>query len=221
MTDLKQRYTNIVKQVYENTLREAKYQRVGTNCYRSVSPNIMHIINFQKSISSDAHKVLFTVNLGVYRKGVHTLLMPEYPEPRRPSIIHCMITERLGRLMPAGLDQWWEVTDTSDQHHDNLVAGELSALLNNYGLPFLSIFESDEAILQHVLIQLSPQYPLLETIRAAALACILQRRDTASHLLGIALVKAESADNDWVEYVLRIANQCSIEIGETAKNLKV
>ncbi|MEM2592397.1 MAG: DUF4304 domain-containing protein [Thermofilaceae archaeon] len=214
MTVLKQRYANIVKQVYESTLRGAGYRRTGTNCHKFVSPNIIHIVNFQKSVYSDSHEISFTVNLGVYRKGVRTVLMPEAPEPRRPSISDCIIEERLGRLMPAGLDKWWEITDTSDLQIDNLVASEVSTALNDYGLPFLATFESDEAILQYVLRQLSPQYPLLETIRAVALAWVLQRRDTASHLLGIALAKAERVGNKWVEWISQIANHCSLDIKE-------
>lgn len=210
MTALKQRYINIVKQVYEGTLRGVGYRRTGTNCHKFISPNIIHIVNFQRSVYSNSRKISFTVNLGVYRTGIWSVLVPGSAEPGKPSVSSCIIEKRLGRLMPEGLDRWWDITDAADWHSEDLIVNEVSTLLNNHGLPFLATFDNDEAILQYVLEQLSPRYPLLETMKAAALACVLQRKDVVSYLLGIALEEAERAGNEWVEHVLRLANRCSV-----------
>lgn len=205
---LKRRYNDIVRQVYESALREVGYRRRGANCHRFVSPNIVHLVNFQKSVYSNSHKISFTVNLGVYRVGVQTVLMPEAPEPSRPSISDCIIQKRLGFLLPTGLDEWWDIIDADDLYTDNSIISEISAALRDYGLPFLAALDNDEAILRYVLKELFPRYPILETIRAAALACVLRCSDTTSHLLGIALEKAEKLGNDWVGRVQAIMNRC-------------
>lgn len=205
---IRQRYTALIRRIYENSLRRAGFRRRGVNCRYFLSQNIVHLVNFQKSVYSDLNEIRFTVNLGVYRKGIRSMLFPETLEPSEPSISDCIIQERLGVLLPDGHDKWWVLSGSDDTQSDDLIVEEVIAALSGYGLPFLARFQGDESILQFVLERLSPKYPLLETTRAAVLACVLQRRDTAARLLRIALEKA--GETGWDEEVLRIARRCSI-----------
>jgi hypothetical protein len=212
MTTLQQRYTSVVRQVFDFSLKKAGYRRRGANCYKFISCDIAHFVGFQKSVYSSSHQTSFTVNVGVYRKGIWAVLVPNSPEPRIPSVSNCIIQKRLGRLMPAGLDEWWDLADSDDPQHDRLVVEEVCTALDAYGLPFLDAFRDDEAILQFVLDQIAPRYPLLETMLAAVLACILQRKDTASYLLKNVLEKSREASPGWRDKALEIARQCAPEL---------
>jgi hypothetical protein len=212
MTTLQQRYASIVRQVFDLSLKQAGYRRRGANCYKFISGDIAHFVGFQRSVYSSSYQTSFTVNVGVYRKGIWAVLVPNSPEPRIPSVSNCIIQERLGCLTPAGLDKWWDLADSDAPQRDRLVVDEVCTALDAYGLPFLDAFRDDEAILQFVLDEVSPRYPLLETIRAAVLACVAQRKDTASYLLKIVLEKSREASQGWLEWALEIARQCAPEL---------
>lgn len=133
-------------------LKGLGYRVHGRTFNRSTADGLTQVVHFQMGpfdppgtvyvpgLTQDLYGK-FTVNLGVYVPEV-----AEYQGGRLAgSVVHeyqCCIRARLRSLGPDGVETWWELNQIDD------LSSEISKRLTEDGLPFLSRFESRDAILE-------------------------------------------------------------------------
>ena len=86
------------------------------------------IIEFQRSTSSSAEGLRFTVNLGIILGDLLDR------STRTPGMMFAHVRQRLGHLMPDPSDRWWQL-DAATQV--DTLAGELASALIESGVPFI------------------------------------------------------------------------------------
>ena len=101
------------------------------------SPTHWAVLGLQASRSSTRHEALFTVNVQVVERDAWDLLRAEQPSlgPRpNPGVMAGPPAwwERIGLLMPGGLDHWWTVRPGDDPA---VVAGQVAAAVAEHALP--------------------------------------------------------------------------------------
>jgi Domain of unknown function (DUF4304) len=123
-------------------LREWGFRRTKATFHRSAGPN-WEVVNLQRSVSSDARQVRFTVNLAIgldrLRDGLH-----DWPDGKRPAEPRCHLRQRLGSLM-CGEDVWWRLGSDTDLL---MLANAVSLAIQRHGLPWLQAHSTEEALLR-------------------------------------------------------------------------
>jgi hypothetical protein len=120
-------------------LRPEGFERRG-KVLRAISGDVAKLIEFQKSKKSDKQRVLFTINLGIV---CGQLLDHERVELRNSTSIDAHLRTRLGMLLSAPSDIWWELTPSGDFE---ALANELSLLVVTRGLPYLNEYGTVRAL---------------------------------------------------------------------------
>lgn len=114
-------YDEIVRRTHA-VLKPLGFKKRGTTFARVKGVSTQRLA-FQKSAwRSAGEPISFTLNLHLF---VHELA-PEV-DPAKPPIDHFHYQERIGSLLPAEIDRWWDVADASDV---DVVWQELSAALS-------------------------------------------------------------------------------------------
>src|SRR5579862_3760698 len=121
-------------------LRVRGFKRSKYNFHRQVESN-WQVINLQKSTSSDANHVRFTVNLGVgidaLRRGVH-----DWAPSARPREPQCHLRQRIGFLLRQE-DTWWNIDPSTDVA---TFADSLNTAIDRYALPFFDAHATTEKL---------------------------------------------------------------------------
>lgn len=119
-------------------LKPEGFPKKGSNFILD-SADVRLIIQLQKSTSSSADQLRFTINLGAYSKIVAVRL--GYPKERieTASEPDCHWRERIGSLLPEKQDKWWKVTSDEDVRRSSQ---EVIDGLARYGLPALAEVDS-------------------------------------------------------------------------------
>lgn len=106
---------------------------------------IVGVVQFQKSTSSTQDRVTFTINLGVWSALVsasegrrRTAAMVTAPD--------CHWRERIGMLLPARQDTWWEITSETDI---DALATEISDILEQSAVPAVLALTPDTGLRDH------------------------------------------------------------------------
>ncbi|MFG3044959.1 DUF4304 domain-containing protein [Streptomyces sp. NPDC048241] len=100
---------------------------------------VWRLLGIQKSSGSSSSRIRFTINVMIMDKSVwQEARIGFLKAPVRPNPNHAYgpwgRPQRIGKLLPGGLDHWWEVNDrTSPQR---LAAGVLASA-ESYAVPFL------------------------------------------------------------------------------------
>jgi hypothetical protein len=102
------------------------------------------LLGFQKSAWSDRLRLTFTVNLTVVARDVWTNGRRRWPQlseqpgpnwslsPMMESAFDGYWHSRIGQLMPANVDQWWELDASEDS---GAVAAEVVEAIRRYAIP--------------------------------------------------------------------------------------
>lgn len=117
-------------------LRQRGYRKAGRT-FRRVREQCIQVVNVQVSQWSSATSLRFTLNLGVYFPALQAELESRgYRKPGAagPTVTGCHLSERVGMLMPAGEDHWWELEAGLPRE---AVTAEVSAVLTGCALPWL------------------------------------------------------------------------------------
>jgi hypothetical protein len=118
MRTAQETYSEMLKTLIAPRLRELGFKGSGQN-YRMPSGDHWAMLGFQKSTSSEASHVRFTVNVLVVSRSGWDAVRSESPHlPERPTATTYWGTfvwqKRVGDLLPGGEDLWWEVDAGAD-----------------------------------------------------------------------------------------------------------
>jgi hypothetical protein len=123
----------VVVGTFAPTLKTAGYRKQGARFRKEVSPTVVCLVNIQSSQWNMGSEGSFTVNLGVYHRDL-AALHDAFPVVDSPLVHHCMVQQRLGMLMPGGLDTWWTVNDKTDLE---ALGTKVAAIWLQYGKPWI------------------------------------------------------------------------------------
>jgi hypothetical protein len=143
------------------------YRQKGLTFHRAVGDNFA-VVQLQKSRSSSARSIDFTINLGVFSGRVQRVLTQigwALAIDGVPVEAQCHLRTRIGSLLPGGVDTWWTVRADADLHERG---GTLRPFLEEHAFPFLDARVSDEGLRDHWLERL-PAGP-----QGAALAILVR-----------------------------------------------
>ena len=134
-------------------LKEHGFRKRRHTFNREPEPGLVQVVNFQMGPYEVGDAVElpglrenlygeFAVNLGVFLDEIHASL-EEYSRPNFVAESHCEIRKRLGELMPAEGDVWWNL-----DHESEVLAADVGAALERFGVPWLDRLASRDSILQ-------------------------------------------------------------------------
>ncbi len=141
---LKERCARILRQSATPALKQQGFHRSG-NVYLREVDGLLHMVDVQYSRWNDAKEVSFTLNCGVYVRGIASALR-NGPEPRQPKVADCCLSARVGMVKEPFLDVWWKVSSTDGPARDGAIASEITSTLARTVLPFLERFPDMKAV---------------------------------------------------------------------------
>lgn len=128
-------------------LRELGFKGSGQR-FELPSDRYWALIGFQRSAWSDSAEVRFTINVTVASRSGWAEARSTRPflgERPAPNAIYSAPTiamqdyvwqSRIGRLLPAGTDRWWQVSAGMDARP---VAAEVIGVIRDYALPAMRL----------------------------------------------------------------------------------
>jgi hypothetical protein len=123
-------------------LASARFKRKGIHLHRKVG-ELFHAIHFQASQWCTAADGKFTVNLIVTSPSLYTEWIGS-PFPANPASALFPTHMRIGSLIPHRCDRWWRVDSETDI---SSLATEVASTIEQYGMQFFSLYESNELLL--------------------------------------------------------------------------
>src|SRR5262245_17212734 len=96
-----------------SALKAAGFRKNGLNFRREVSPGVIRLVDVQCSQWNRGNEGSFTINLGVYHRALAEL-HDTSPVVDVPLVKHCVVRERIGKLMPEAEDHWWTANKATD-----------------------------------------------------------------------------------------------------------
>lgn len=123
---------NKIRNFLGDALKAAGFQKKGKNGFLRQCEDVLQFIEFQKSVKTSDSSLTFSINLGVYSQRLAR-------EGEKPEVASCHWRTRLGNLMPAPQDRWWDVESEDDA---GKASREVLSLLTDYGLPMLDQISS-------------------------------------------------------------------------------
>jgi hypothetical protein len=135
------------KTVLSPLLFENGFKKRGLTWNRG-SGEIVQVLDLQKSKFSDAERIDFTINVGIWARPVWMVLSGATP-PRFIKESDCYTSFRVGQLLadfcPKATDLWWILTNENDVER---VGVEVRTIVSDKCLPFLDRFRSLEDVKQ-------------------------------------------------------------------------
>jgi hypothetical protein len=122
-------------------LKAHGFSRSGQTFYLRHGRN-WGLINFQKSIGSNARTVIFTVNMGVV-SGILPMFFSDSQTSRRPSIWACAWRQRLEYLLPGHQDKWWVIDAQTSLEQ---LAQEFRSHISEIAVPEIEKYIDDESL---------------------------------------------------------------------------
>jgi Domain of unknown function (DUF4304) len=140
MTSVGEEFKSLEKDVYA-ILSKCGYRKRKSK-YQSQTDDTIVVVGLQKSRSSTANSIKFTINASVY---LRRLLDPEYDDIENLADYggHCYW--RIGDMLANHRDLWWVIDDGRDSAE---IRDEVLRLVEDTLLPFLAAFPSEREIVQ-------------------------------------------------------------------------
>lgn len=162
----------------------------SSRTFRRSRTGCIQIVNVQGSWTNHDDEGQFTVNLAVYFPEA-AKIHGSFQITDRPSASDCMVTQRIGHLMPAQRDYWWSFDSKSDL---DKIAQEVSSACVKYGLPWLDEHSTIEGAIKFSLSRKTPYW-------AAIFSLLLNNREDAKQYLLEAIAKASqnTSHKSWLE----------------------
>lgn len=140
MTLLSKLYGTLLKDHVAPFLKADGFLR-GGQCFLREGPESWAIIHFQQSSKSNSTKILFTVDFGVASKRVCEFFGIQVEQKK--SIDTCQWRQRLGMLLPGGVDRWWSIDAETDIA---TLGSDLVCILRDCGIPVIESLSEDAAL---------------------------------------------------------------------------
>jgi hypothetical protein len=130
-----QEYAKIIAEQMHSVLKPMGFRKSGLN-FSAEREDVILMVQLQKSTKTTASKLVATVNLGVFSRTLGS----KQPYPvNKPTIPQCHWSERIGFLLSAQHDVWWEV---SGREQAVAVGAEIAGLLQKHALPAMEEVDS-------------------------------------------------------------------------------
>jgi hypothetical protein len=110
------------------------------------SAGVIHGIHFQASQFGSAEEGRFTINLVVTEPRIYQA-WTRRPLPANPATAHYPVQQRIGCMLPAHRDHWWEISSSTDL---STVQSEVLDLLRVAESDFFIQFSSLETMLERL-----------------------------------------------------------------------
>jgi len=132
VSEIAKRIDEVVSASLAPALKQAGYRKTGRTFRRSQSRCVL-VINVQASWTNVGSVGQFTINLGVYYPDA-ARLHGGFRVTDKPIESDCIVSERIGKLMPARLDHWWKVTEATNVRS---LGDDLVTAWSQFGEPWL------------------------------------------------------------------------------------
>ncbi len=132
-----ERQLDIVIETAFSAVEPFGFKKQGNRSRRLADGNAA-IVEFQRSVGSNADEILFTLNVGV----VSGRLL-EGKSPAKAGTIDAQLRMRLGDFLSEPHDKWWIVGESTPV---GLVAAEVTKLLLEAAVPFLLAHATDDSL---------------------------------------------------------------------------
>lgn len=157
------------------TMRLLGYRK-SAHTWRRPAASVLHVVNIQSSMTNRASSGAFTMNL---RIDVPELAYLFGDDPLdAPKEYDCVIRKRIGMLMPARVDLWWKIDDSTDV---DALGQEGDDAFTSYGASWLEKRASLAGLLEHF------EDGARGQLDAAAVALLCNDREAAQRALARAL----------------------------------
>lgn len=104
----------LLSKLVQPVLKRAAFKKTGSTFHSWSGPDACKVVNFQRSSGSTSRCIRFTVNFGVYLTCLDSGSGRASAVDRRPPKEYdCHHRVRIGRLMPANKDHWWDLEGKS------------------------------------------------------------------------------------------------------------
>jgi hypothetical protein len=113
-------------------LKERGYRKLARS-FNAATDGLYKVVQFQASMWNTPDSARFTVNLMIALPYFHEKWTGQ-PFPKNPGSAAPVLSLRIGQLMPAKQDYWWEVTPKSNIE---AIVSHVTNALTEYGLPYL------------------------------------------------------------------------------------
>jgi hypothetical protein len=136
-----------IELVFEHILRTAAARLDGYGYVRSrrvlrfIANENAALIEFQRSMRSSADRILFTIEIAVVCGG---LLDAQGVDINRARAVDAHYRQRVGQLLPAHSDVWWEINSGTDPDG---IAVEISKILDEDVRPVLDKLIATQALI--------------------------------------------------------------------------
>jgi hypothetical protein len=142
---LDKRINEILKQSVTPVLKREGFGKKGL-VYSSDRGPLCWLVDIQKSRWNDPSEARFTLNCGIYVRGVLTAYANR-PDRASPRIEDCCISARVGLLAEEAIDVWWKLmADDDAEGSDSIIGDEVRERIERCLLPFLREFETVEQV---------------------------------------------------------------------------
>ena len=207
----------VQSEIHSILLKSRGFSKKGRTHNRKAAGGIIHAINFQMGQHPIGENYvvpglrenlygLFTINLGAFLPCVYEVEQQK-PSPAFVQEPYCSIRSRLGQLA-SGKDQWFNLGADPDE-----LTEQVMKLLHQFGLPFLDIFNSYEAVLTYY--DENGKLPGCPSPRSALVAAIIANQTGNTETARALLTKAKSgAIKPFREHVAKIAGRIGLELPE-------
>jgi hypothetical protein len=129
-------YKKAIVEAIAGVLRPAGFKKSGAKFSRAVE-GVIHLVTLQSSQSSTADSAHLTVNLGIW--------LPALDEPGGwPDIWQAHWQERIGFVMPAHGDVWWDVGSETEAA---AAATEIARAVRSHALPTFDALSTVDALI--------------------------------------------------------------------------
>ena len=165
---------DFVQRSLTSYLRPLGFRKKGRSFNRPVGDGLVHVVSLQMGEYPIGEYVIpglresyygrFTVNLGVFVPGVHSIELNRGP-PDFLREYHCDIRARLGVLAHSE-DVWWDL-----DHAIPETSAEIIRLMDAFGIPFLEQFETSSGVLDRI--DSEGQLPFCNAGRSALVGALL------------------------------------------------
>jgi hypothetical protein len=136
--DANREMTGAVVTAMHAALKPVGFRKRGLVFERPIN-DVLHLVQLQKSVSSDARRVKATVNLAIWLPALAPI---RAGRPDSPTIAAAPWRERIGQLL-AREDVWWTISSMNDAHD---VGALVAGALRDVALPVLDGLSSAAAV---------------------------------------------------------------------------
>lgn len=178
MIDPRKTLDEAIKLSLQPILGASGFKKKG-RVFRKPTDNQTQILDVQLSRWNTHANVQFTINLGLFCPSISAYLKQPFTET--PTTAHCPARVRVGELMSAGKDHWWEVLPDSR-------ADDLAAELRFVSQSVLNWFEGMRTLEDAARFMKNRKFYYL----AAVAFLQVGKRDEAMECVGLAIAEGKA-----------------------------